>query len=82
MSKNRMFRGKPVRRLIVSIEQSTIETVDNHLNKGSCWRSGNRSEFVRLAIEEKLKRELVNFEDQTLNSLWFSVAICPGFGLI
>jgi metal-responsive CopG/Arc/MetJ family transcriptional regulator len=57
MSKNRMFRGKPVRRLIVSVELDTIEVIDQHLRGWRTWGSGNRSEFVRQAIEEKLKRE-------------------------
>ena len=63
MSKNRMFRGKPIRRLIVSVEMSTVEAVDNHLRGWRTWPCGNRSEFVRLAIEEKLRRELANSDD-------------------
>lgn len=60
--KNRMFKGSPVRRLIVSVELSTVEAVDNHQNQGRNWRCGNRSEFVRLAIEEKLARESATSE--------------------
>ena len=63
MSKNRMFRGKPTCRLIISVELSTVNAVDNHLSKGRIWRCGNRSEFVRTAIEEKLRRESGNPDD-------------------
>lgn len=58
-----MFRGKPTRRLIVSVEMSTVEAVDIHLRGWRTWHYGNRSEFVRLAIEEKLRRELANSDD-------------------
>ncbi len=50
MSSNRMFRGRPVRRLIVSVELDTVKAIDQLQPRG------NRSEFVRLAIEEKLRR--------------------------
>lgn len=63
MSENRMFRGKPIRRLIVSVKLSTVEAVDAHLRGWIAGGSGNRSEFVRLAIEEKLRRELSSFDD-------------------
>lgn len=61
MSNNRMFNGKPVRRLIVSVELETVEAVDTYLSNGYPWRAGgNRSEFVRLAIEERLRRLTIN----------------------
>lgn len=64
VSNNRMFNGKPVRRLIVSVELETVEAVDKHLSNGYPWRAGgNRSEFVRLAIEERLRR-LTNIDNQ------------------
>jgi len=59
MSRNRLFRGAPVRRLIVSVELEMVSKVDELIG----WRSGqrhpawgNRSEFVRLAIERELAR--------------------------
>ncbi|MCB1669317.1 MAG: hypothetical protein KDI24_13265 [Pseudomonadales bacterium] len=57
MATNRMFRGKPIRRLIVSVEMETVEAIDNYLKGDKPWSMGNRSEFVRLAIEEKLRRD-------------------------
>ncbi|WP_349573302.1 hypothetical protein [Azotobacter salinestris] len=67
MSKNRLFKDKPKTRLIVSVEVDTVEAIDElirHPFGGRHPARGNRSEFVRLAIEEKLKRELVRFQDQ------------------
>lgn len=59
MSKNRMFNGANTQRLIVSIEADTLSKVDELID----WREskrhpahGNRSEFVRLAIEHELAR--------------------------
>jgi len=62
MSNPRKFKGGGLRpvRLIVSIEANTVAEIDHVLS----WKSerahparGNRSEFVRLAIEEKLRRD-------------------------
>lgn len=61
MSKNRQFNGAPTTRLIVSVEQATVAAVDDLINYP--WGNdhparGNRAEFVRLAIQEKLERDL------------------------
>ncbi|AOM40633.1 toxin-antitoxin system protein [Xenorhabdus hominickii] len=50
---SRYFNGAPTTRLIVPCEQSIIDTVDSHI-KGSRVTRGNRAEFVRQAIIEKL----------------------------
>lgn len=67
MSKNRLFKNQPKVRLIVSVEGDTVETIDEligyPLGSGHPAK-GNRSEFVRLAIEEKLERELVRFQNR------------------
>ena len=47
----RRFHGEPVTRLIVSVPMATVKSVDSAMRP-----SRNRSEFVRLAIEEKLAR--------------------------
>ena len=71
-NKLRRFHGEPVRRLIVSVSLATVNAIDDTSRNrwGNC---GNRSEFVRLAIEERLARtvrradaELVNVPDATL----------------
>ncbi|PHM23354.1 toxin-antitoxin system protein [Xenorhabdus ehlersii] len=54
---NRYFNDTPTTRLIVTCEQSVIDAVDKHI-KGSKVTRGNRAEFVRQAIIEKLQREL------------------------
>jgi metal-responsive CopG/Arc/MetJ family transcriptional regulator len=60
MSKNRLFGDKAKERLIVSVETAVIEAIDRLI----CYpygsqhpAAGNRSEFVRMAIEEKLARD-------------------------
>ena len=61
MSKNRVFRDQPKRRLIVSVEMQTVNAIDAAISTpiaGMLRARGNRSEFVRLAIEEKLAREI------------------------
>ncbi|MGH8436474.1 MAG: ribbon-helix-helix protein, CopG family [Pseudomonas sp.] len=55
MSKNRKFGSTPITRLIVSVETDTVAAIDRLIRHPSA----NRSEFVRLAIEEKLKRDKV-----------------------
>ncbi|HHR6108911.1 TPA: toxin-antitoxin system protein [Providencia alcalifaciens] len=55
--RNRYFNGTPTTRLIVTCEQSVIDLVDMHIKRGRYMR-GNRAEFVRQAIIEKLEREL------------------------
>lgn len=60
MSKNRMFREQPKSRLIVSISAHTVSAIDQlirHPSESGHAARGNRSEFVRLAIEEKLARD-------------------------
>jgi metal-responsive CopG/Arc/MetJ family transcriptional regulator len=55
MSKNpRTFR-QPVR-LIVSVEASTVATIDKLMHSGGKHGHRNRSEFVRRAIERELQR--------------------------
>jgi metal-responsive CopG/Arc/MetJ family transcriptional regulator len=58
MSMARRFHGKPVMRLIVSVPDEVVQRVDNllKLNRRHPAR-GNRAEFVRLAILEKLERD-------------------------
>lgn len=59
MAKNRQFHGEPVSRLIVSIEQETVEAIDKLIGYPYGSRhpaEGNRAEFVRLAIERELER--------------------------
>ncbi|HHR6317749.1 TPA: toxin-antitoxin system protein [Providencia alcalifaciens] len=55
--RNRYFNGTPTTRLIVTCEQSVIDMVDMHIKRGRYMR-GNRAEFVRQAIIEKLEHEL------------------------
>jgi hypothetical protein len=67
MSKNRLFKNQPKVRLIVSVEGDTVETIDELIGYpfgGGHPAKGNRSEFVRLAIEEKLERDVVRFQDR------------------
>ena len=60
MSKNRQFGSKPKTRLIVSVETETVAAIDRLIR----YPSANRSEFVRLAIEEKLERDVVRFQNR------------------
>ena len=67
MSKNRMFNNQTTTRLIVSVEGDTVETIDALIGYplgGGHPAKGNRSEFVRLAIEEKLERDMVRFHNR------------------
>lgn len=67
MQKRRKFKGEPINRLIVSVPLSMVEQIDrvtrckyprhNRCNRHPAF--GNRSEFVRLAIVEKLERDQV-----------------------
>lgn len=63
MSKNRIFKETPKTRLIVSVETSTVGLIDELIFRGHPAK-GNRSEFVRLAIEEKLERDVVRFQNR------------------
>ena len=58
MSMARRFKGQPVTRLIVSVPVDVVALVDRllKLNRRHPAR-GNRAEFVRLAIAEKLARD-------------------------
>lgn len=54
----RRFHGAPVRRLIVSVPAEQVRMVDELLRSEHAAR-GCRAEFVRLAIAEKLQRDLM-----------------------
>ena len=59
MSKNRMFGETPKRRLIVSVDDATVAAIDKLIKPGAGTyhpAAGNRSEFVRLAVEGELRR--------------------------
>lgn len=58
MSMARRFKGQPVTRLIVSVPIDVVQAVDMvlTLNRRHPAR-GNRAEFVRLAIVEKLAKD-------------------------
>jgi hypothetical protein len=58
MTMARRFKGQPVTRLIVSVPVDVVALVDRllALNRRHPAR-GNRAEFVRLAIAEKLARD-------------------------
>jgi metal-responsive CopG/Arc/MetJ family transcriptional regulator len=67
MSKSRLFKDQPKIRLIVSVEVKTVDAIDELISKpfgGRHPARGNRSEFVRLAIEEKLERDAVRLRDR------------------
>ncbi len=57
MSRNRMFGDEPKSRLIVSVEDVVIDAIDDLLSRRDLNHPavGNRSEFVRLAIERELE---------------------------
>lgn len=60
MAKNRRFHSVQTTRLIISIECETVAAIDRLIRYpfgGQHAANGNRSEFVRLAIEEKLVRD-------------------------
>jgi len=52
--KNRMFRGRPTNKLIIRIERDTIAAIDNATRHHPGGSPGNRSEFIRQAIEARL----------------------------
>lgn len=56
---NRRFGGAAKIRMIVCIEKLTVEKLDQLVSAISerVPGQGNRSEFVRQAIEEKMRRE-------------------------
>jgi hypothetical protein len=61
MSKLRRFHGRPVSRLIVSVTLETVRSIDALIEfryPGPIHPAeGCRSEFVRLAIAEKLEKD-------------------------
>ena len=60
MSMCRRFKGLPVSRLIVSVPAVAVAEIDALLtHHPSHPAKGCRSEFVRLAVAEKLGRELM-----------------------
>lgn len=56
MYKNRMFRGKPTGTLVIRIEWDTIKAIDNSTRHRTGGHPGNRSEFIRQAIESRLRQ--------------------------
>lgn len=60
---NRYFNGIKTKRLIVTVESKLVALVDEHLsgrmaNDMPHPAARNRAEFVRLAIAEKLARDV------------------------
>jgi hypothetical protein len=55
----RRFNGEPVIRLIVSVPEATVVAVDRLTANERHPARGCRAEFVRLAIAEKLARDLM-----------------------
>lgn len=67
MPRRRKFEGEPVTRLIVSVPVSVVGEIDDmtgfHSIKARKHPAfGNRSEFVRLAIVEKLERDQITMQ--------------------
>lgn len=56
MGYRRKFHGASINRLIVSVPVEVVAEIDELIRTGHPARR-NRSEFVRLAIREKLKRD-------------------------
>lgn len=60
MTMCRRFKGRPVARLIVSMPADMVAAVDRLLARMPAHPArGCRSEFVRLAVAEKVGRELM-----------------------
>jgi hypothetical protein len=60
MSKLRRFHNQPVTRLIVSVPMVTVEEIDRIINVPRPNRhpaQGCRSEYVRMALLEKIARD-------------------------
>lgn len=59
---NRYFNGTPTSRLIVTVESELVDKLDSMIKRrGGDYRHpcyGNRAEFVRQAIAEKLARDI------------------------
>lgn len=57
---NRYFNGVPKTRLIVSVEESIVDEIDDLIQFGKHHPANrNRSEFVRMAIIEKLEKDVI-----------------------
>jgi len=64
MSMARRFHGKPVTRLIVSVPDDVVVAVDRLLKLSRNHPAkGNRAEFVRIAVAEKLARDSAASDD-------------------
>ena len=69
MTMCRRFHGEPVTRLIASVPKVTVMAIDDHIDRNKADHIANywgerwhpvqicRSEFIRLAILEKLERD-------------------------
>jgi len=58
MGFRRKFNGEPVNRLIVSVPVVVVDEIDQRMKASRHPARRNRSEFVRLAILEKLERDM------------------------
>lgn len=69
MSMARRFHGAPIRRLIVSVTAAEVDAVDELIDgrMKKAWHParGCRSEFVRMAIQEKLARDTTALKNRT-----------------
>lgn len=59
MSMCRRFNGEPTTRLIVSVPDSTVRKIDKLLSRPDDPARGCMAEWLRLAIAEKLARDLM-----------------------
>lgn len=59
MNMCRRFKGDPVTRLIVSVPDAVVRKIDGLLLRPDHPARGCMSEFLRLAIAEKLERDLM-----------------------
>lgn len=59
MTMCRRFNGRPVVRIIVSVPAEEVATLDLLLQRMPARERMSRSEFVRVAVAEKLGRELM-----------------------
>lgn len=65
----RRFHGEPVSRLIISVPLAVVQRIDE-VSRGRHPARGNRSEFIRLAIAEKLEsdRQAMSGADLMINA--------------
>lgn len=59
MTMCRRFKGRPVVRVIASVPAEEVTALDMLLQRMPARERMSRSEFVRLAVAEKLGRELM-----------------------